>query len=350
MKKPEYIVHGTASEKDAKNIEKEGFCAEEGRATVSTNLAYAYEWATDVTRRRGSKSESIPNQEEMGRILVMKAPNEMSVDYSSHSDVVTNNEEKEISGYVDKYISGKKQLALYGSANTGLKREELEKNKAEISSLKNEFDEYIRGLKLNNVTTFENLEDGLKNYDLDKKLEILKKIEDYKKEINEKRKLAEPDLLINRENILLSIRPSEELGALLKNFVNEITSLKNPDISQYLDELLKVVNKDKENYVATNDPEKVFSELLRSTIESVVVNKIRSLSLDVKRVLGYKLKDVGDVEYPDKDITYNEVMNKLTTIKRAVDRDGFIIGSEVLTRYVRENIDRLLVETKANED
>jgi hypothetical protein len=34
---PEFVVHGTASEKDAKGIENEGFRAQEGRATVSAD-------------------------------------------------------------------------------------------------------------------------------------------------------------------------------------------------------------------------------------------------------------------------------------------------------------------------
>ena len=56
MKSPEFITHGTSSEKDAEKIKNEGFEAQEGRATVSGDLIYAFEWATKQERRKGSKS------------------------------------------------------------------------------------------------------------------------------------------------------------------------------------------------------------------------------------------------------------------------------------------------------
>ncbi len=50
MKSPEFITHGTSSEKDAEKIKNEGFKAQEGRTTVSGDLIYAFEWATKQER------------------------------------------------------------------------------------------------------------------------------------------------------------------------------------------------------------------------------------------------------------------------------------------------------------
>jgi hypothetical protein len=96
MKSPEYIAHGTTSADDARKIESEGFLAEEGRATVSADLIYAFGWATEQERRRGSKSESEIEDGETGRIIIMKTPAERSIDVATHTDIAGDDEKKEI--------------------------------------------------------------------------------------------------------------------------------------------------------------------------------------------------------------------------------------------------------------
>jgi len=110
MKSPEYITHGTSSEADAEKIVEEGFKVEEGRATVSGDLIYSFEWATEQERRKGSKSESEVGDEEIGRMVIMKTPDNVQIDVGTHTNIDVNTEDKELSGYPLKYIGGRKQL------------------------------------------------------------------------------------------------------------------------------------------------------------------------------------------------------------------------------------------------
>ncbi|MDP7466399.1 MAG: hypothetical protein QGH85_02135 [Candidatus Pacebacteria bacterium] len=83
MKSPEFIAHSMSSEKDAEKIKNEGFEAQEGRATVSGDLIYAFEWATTQERRKGSKSESEIGEEEKGRMIILKVPAVHLIQYFS---------------------------------------------------------------------------------------------------------------------------------------------------------------------------------------------------------------------------------------------------------------------------
>ncbi|MFA5870403.1 MAG: hypothetical protein WC842_00735 [Candidatus Paceibacterota bacterium] len=352
MKSPEYVTHGTPSEKDAKNIEKKGFKAEEGRATVSTNLLYAYEWATDLSRRHGSKSETKPNEGEEGRIVIMKVPEGKRVDYATHSNIEVDKDKKEVSAYVDKYVSGKKQLAIYESENPKIRREEIENAKEEISSLKEEAEKYLKSLDIDSsrIKSREDLVKQIENFDIGKQIEILKSVEDYDKKINSKRKEAEIPLSLDQESILLSVRPSKELGKELEKFKSEIVNLKSPDLEEYLEKLSEIIEKDKNNYIGSTDVKSVLKNLLETTTESIVINHVRSLEMDVKHANGYKFKDRGDVVYPDKEINSQELREKLEAVKRKIDEKDFVLGSESLTRYIKTSVNHLLNELEGDKN
>jgi len=72
MKSPEYVAHGTSSAESAKGIEEKGFLVKEGRATVSGDLIYAFKWATEQERRKGSQDESEPEAGEVSRMVIMQ--------------------------------------------------------------------------------------------------------------------------------------------------------------------------------------------------------------------------------------------------------------------------------------
>ena len=116
MESPEYIVHGTSSEKDALGIEAEGYMYKEGRASVSGDLLYAFRWATDTGKRRGSQSTSEVRDGEIGRIIVMAVPEDKAVDYSRHTEIEVDDVKREVTGFLKKWQSGRKQLAIYPSS------------------------------------------------------------------------------------------------------------------------------------------------------------------------------------------------------------------------------------------
>lgn len=106
-------MHGTSSEKDSNQIEIEGFNATEGRATVSADLIYALDWATEQERRKSSQSPTETSPTEQGRIVVLKVPEGYKVNYATHTNVEINDAEKEITGYPKKFASGRRQLGIY---------------------------------------------------------------------------------------------------------------------------------------------------------------------------------------------------------------------------------------------
>lgn len=137
-KSPEFITHGTSSVKDAEKIQNEGFKAEEGRATVSADLIYSFEWATVKFKRKGSKSKTGIEDGEIGRMIIMSVPEEQHIGYAVHTDVEIDDKTKSISGYSSKYVSGRKQLAIYKERDILNKRREFEQYKTELAELQSQ--------------------------------------------------------------------------------------------------------------------------------------------------------------------------------------------------------------------
>lgn len=117
MKSPEYFIHGTSSDVDAERIKEEGFVAKEGRATVSTDLVMAFRWASDVGKREASKSETAIKEDDKGRIIIMKPTDDQTVDYGKNTSVSVDKDEKKVSGYISRYQSNRRYLALYEDLN-----------------------------------------------------------------------------------------------------------------------------------------------------------------------------------------------------------------------------------------
>jgi len=174
MRSPEFVVHGTSSERDAEKIEKEGFKALEGRATVSGNLIYAFDWATKQERRKGSKSKSEVGKEEKGRIVIMKVPEDKSIDYAIHTDIEVDEVSKEITGYSSKYESGRKQLAIYNEGDIVKKREKIEQAKKELKEINTQFSDFFKknNIDPNKVKSKQDLIETIKLFDIKKKLKF----------------------------------------------------------------------------------------------------------------------------------------------------------------------------------
>ena len=347
MKSLEYITHGTSSEKDAEKIKEKGFEAQEGRATISGDLIYAFEWATKQERRKGSKSESEIGEEEKGRMVIMKVPEDKSVDYATHTDIEVDETSKEIRGYSSKYESGRKQLAIYDEGDVGEKREKIEQAKKELKEIDAQFLVFFRenNIDPNQIQSKEDLIEAIKSVGVEKKIEILKKAEELEKQRTEKRKEAEPNIAISQENVLMSIVPTAELGERLGELSKKIRNLETVDLENFTYEISKIIEDNKENFIASGlDVREVVVNLLSSTMETEVVNMIRSLSMDVKRAQGYEIYNRGKDGVKEKEVNKEQLKQKLEKILSIVEADNFDIGMDSLNRYIRMNTRKLLEE------
>ncbi|MCI0597469.1 hypothetical protein L0Y34_00105 [Candidatus Parcubacteria bacterium] len=347
MKSPEFITHGTSSEKDAEKIKNEGFEAQEGRATVSGDLIYAFEWATKQERRKGSKSESEIGEEEKGRMVIMKVPEDKSVDYATHTDIEVDEASKEITGYSSKYESGRKQLAIYDEGDVVEKREKIEQAKKELKEIDAQFSSFFKENNIDHdqIKSKEDLIEAIKSFDIEKKIEILKKAEELERQRAEKRRLGEPNVAISQENILMSVVPTAELGEKLGELSQKIRGLEKVELENFTEELSKIIEDNKENFLASGlDVREVVGNLLTSTMETEVVNMVRSLSMDVKRAQGYEIYNRGKDEVKEKEVDKVQLKEKLEKILSIVEADNFDIGMENLNRYIRVNVKKLLEE------
>ncbi len=349
MKSPEFITHGTSSEKDAEKIKNEGFEAQEGRATVSSDLIYAFEWATKQERRRGSKSETEIGDKEKGRMVIMKVPEDKSVDYAIHTDIEVDEASKEITGYSSKFESGRKQLAIYNEGDVVEKREKIEQAKKELKKINDQFSVFFKenNIDPDQIKSKEDLIEAIKTFDIEKKIEILKKVEELERQRAEKRKLAEPNVAISQENILMSVVPTIELGEKLGELSQKIRGLEKVELENFTEELSKIIEDNKENFIASGlDVREVVRNLLISTIETEVVNMVRSLSMDVKRAQGYEIYNRDKDEMKEKEVDKEQLKQKLEKILSIVEAENFDIGMENLNRYIRMNAKKLLEELK----
>ncbi len=349
MKSPEYITHGTSSKKDAEKIQEKGFEAQEGRATVSCDLIYSFEWATKQERRKGSKSEAEIEEEEKGRMIIMKVPEDKSVDYATHTGIKVDDASKEITGYSSKYESGRKQLAIYDEGDVAEKREKIEQAKKELREIDNQFSDFLRENNIDPeaVKSKEDLIEAIKSFDIEKRIEVLKKAGELDLQKTEKRKEAEPSIAISQENILMSIVPTQELGDKLDELSQKIRGLEKIDLENFIEEISKIITNNKENFLASGlDVREVVANLLATTLETEVVNIIRSLSMDVKRAQGYEIYNRGEDEVKEKNIDKKQLKQKLEKVFATVESDNFDIGMQHLNRYIRMNIKKLLEELK----
>lgn len=351
MKSPEFITHGTSSVQDAEKIQNEGFKAEEGRATVSADLIYSFEWATDESKRKGSKSRTEIEDGEIGRMIIMSVPEEQYIGYAVHTDVEIDDETKSISGYSSKCVSGRKQLAIYEERDILNKRRELEQYKTELAELQSQIRNLCERYNID-YTLIQTRDDFWRvtnSLESSQKVNIRREGENIYDQMKAKRKLAEPEVLLPQENVLMSVVPTEDLGNVLIELKSKIEAVEKVDIESFVDSIAQIISKNKDNFIASGvDTREIIENLVESTIETEVMNLIRSLAGDVKRVQGYKVYNRGTDEVKEKEVNKGELVEKLERIQTIVEDDNFDIGMENLNRYIKINIKRLLNELNEN--
>ncbi len=356
MKSLEIMAHGTSSSDDATKIEKEGFKAKEGRATVSGDLIFAFDWATHPEKRKGSQSEAKIHEGEKGRIIIMSVPEDKLINYATHTSIEVDDDLKEITGYSSKYESGRRQLAIFGEDDVINRRKEIEEAKKELRKIKDEFQDFLdeNNVKINldNIKSNEDkdnsrkkLAESVKLLPISKQLEIFQMTEEFEKRMVDKRKDAEPAINIEKDNILMNISPSKELGEKLEELKFKIENLDRIDLQIFTEEISKIIINNKENFVIPGlDVKDVVLYLLTKTIETEVVSMVRSRALDVKRVNGFKIYNRGNDEIKEKEINKSELKLTLEKALSIVESKNFDIGIENLNRYLKLNIKKLLEE------
>jgi hypothetical protein len=346
MKSPEYILHGTSSEKDSGSILEKGFNAEVGRATVSGDLIYAYEWAVEQSKRKGSKSQSELGEGETGRIIVMKTPDDKHVDYATHTGVEVDDEEKQITGYSLKYVSGRKQLGIYDTDAVGT-RKELESVKEKIALLKQQQSEYLEGVGIDvrNLRGEEDILAATHDFAVEEQQTILSRVEEFQAAIEQLRKDAERGVHIDTEYVALSIVPSETLGAVIQRLGESIRSLQHIDIPTYIEELKQVIESDAGNVIDSDVAlQDVLEKIVIETVKTEIVNMVRTLALDVKRAQEYEVFNRGTDEKVDKTVDKEQLVLKLEKINEIVSAPDFDIGLPELNRYVTQSLKKLREE------
>lgn len=299
MKSPEFIAHGTPSEQRAEKILDEGFIAQEGRATVSGDIIYAFEWATERERQKSSRGRDTEIAEgETGRIIILKIPEDTIVGYGTQTGVVVNEKEKKITGYPRKYVSGRRQLGIYirgadeDGVNATKKQKAMEQAKEDLEILKIKIADFLRSENLDPraADSLGYMRAAIKNFEPQRQAEILKKAEDFEKQKKILTKKARHIITLPKEQVLISIHPTEALGKKLAELSKEIRNLEKIDIARYTRELSEIIEENPENFLASgcNIPH-TLARLIETTIETELVNGIRSLSkkLNKQKVLRF---------------------------------------------------------------
>jgi hypothetical protein len=351
MQSPEYIVHGTSSETDAEGIKREGFEAQEGRATVSGDLSYALRWATEAERRQGSKSTTEVKPEDSGRIVVMETPKDVQVDYATHTDVDVDEASREVTGYSSKFVSGRRQLGLFREGDVVSRRRELEEAKSALKLVSGDLRATLRGAGIDyqEGDTNESLSRKMASLDLSTRARLLTQADRARQEISRLRKLAEEPIAIGREHVLMSIVPSEAFRREVDQFTSNVEKFESVDLNEVAERCASIILHEKENHVADNaDVQGIVRRLLETTRESILVNLVRGLAMEVKRAKGYAIYNRGRSERKEVEVDPSELRRRIERFRTAVEPENSSRSSSALIEYVRRSLKSL--ESELNEE
>jgi hypothetical protein len=275
-----YVVHGNSSRGDMQRIVREGLRVTEGRATVSTNLAHAYDWAVSSAKRDAfSRSPTQREEGETGGIVVVAIPEEHRVGLGTFTDIMIDEENKTISGDPLKYASGSKQLGIYSTPE----------------------------------------------------------VEQRKRALEDQRLAERPTLTVapGPDHFPLLIEPGEKSGEIIAMLDKKAKAFEKVNIEEVSTQILEQISEREQV-----DPE-VIRELVRSSIESIVVSRIRNLAMDVKRARGFRIYNKGEETPADRPATVESVKSRLSNLKALSSQEDFDLGIEWLNAYVRANVEKL---------
>ena len=162
------------------------------------------------------------------------------------------------------------------------------------------------------------------------------------KHVNEEEQQSRQPLNIADENIIVSIKPTEELGATLKNLKKDIKSLEKIDTQQYADRITDMFNEDESNKYTRKQLLPIIENLVTTTVESEVVMMMRTLELNVLRAKGFRTFNneipIDDWQYLDKAALWD----RLQELHLKSDTASFGFESTHIKRYIKSGTEYLI--------
>lgn len=150
------------------------------------------------------------------------------------------------------------------------------------------------------------------------------------------------------ENIITEIKATPKMVELTSKLKDEIISfnIKIPDAVQKIADEIERENKESitklHNYENRHELEKILSNLLEGSLTNSIQNRIRRLSLEIRMLEGYKIKDedkIPGIEFNKK--TRELVEKELSKIKEIMDKGNFTTGLSSMDKYLKTYIPRL---------
>jgi len=150
---------------------------------------------------------------------------------------------------------------------------------------------------------------------------------------------------IATENIIAKIKATSKILELTSNLKEEILSLKVkiPDGVQIMADEIERENKESgaeiHHYGNRQELEKVLSNLLEGSLSNSIQNRTRKLSMEIKMLEGYKIKDEDKIpgvifNKPTKE----SVEKELLKIREVMDVKNFTTGLPNMDKYLKTYI------------
>jgi hypothetical protein len=230
-------------------------------------------------KRQFSESKTLRSKDEIGKIFVIKKPSNFRVDYGLFTDAVIMGDE--ITGFPLKYASGRKQLAFYRDDSS----------------------------KVN---------------------------------LGRKTKDERVWLTIPAKQIELVITPTKELAEFVDTLSKKTKKLEAIDINNTSKELAGILGTQQTRETPDNLSH-ISRQLVVTTIESIVISKLRNVYLDVLASKGYKIFENGQQQERTRDL--NSLKLEIAELYNKSHEGGFDIGVgwlNELTKAKTEFLDKEL--------
>ena len=274
-----YFLHGNSSPEDSKSIAAVGLNVMEGRATLSCNLVHAFDWAMSSEKRQVySQSETPTEENSRGSVFVVEKPNQNSFGFANFTGFTIDHEKREIRGQPLKWASAYKQIGVFSDQNVEIRKKQLEA-----------------------VTMKER-----------------------------------PKVNINENALILQVNPSKQASITIEELDTKIKKFEAVDIEKFTQQFI-------ENFEVDQIPEihKIVGELVKSTIESIVITKLRTKALQIKAAQGYTIYNFANKSVSRFASTPEKIKQELLQWQHNLQEDTSF-GIDWLDTYARDNIEQLL--------
>jgi hypothetical protein len=225
-----------------------------------------------------SESSAPRKKDEIGKIFVIKKPSNYRVDYGLFTDALVGSDE--ITGFPLKYAAGRKQLAFY----------RYDTSKEELARITKE---------------------------------------------------ERVQLDIPLEQIELVIEPTEELASFVDNIGVKIKKFQAVDIDKSGRELADILNSQQVRKTP-DELKEISQQLVITTIESIVISKLRNLQLDVFATKGYKIFENKQPQTRNRIL--ENLKQELAELYEKSHQKDFSIGIDWLNKLIKKNTELLKKE------